>query len=131
MSKRRKRENFHINVSVIEYVDTGKSTSTCHLILMSKESFKFAWFLDNTAAAREVTIETTTVKIETDKSIISVIDAPGHRDFIKNMITGAFNSDYAMIVVPASQEQFETAIRPKVNTLEHFRRACTMGVAYP
>ncbi|KAF0986351.1 hypothetical protein HZS_7163, partial [Henneguya salminicola] len=72
----------------------------------------------------EVTIETTTDKIETDKSIVSVIDAPGHRDFIKNMITRASNADYAMIAVPAT-------IGPKINTLEHCRLAYTMGVAYP
>ncbi|KAF0985792.1 hypothetical protein HZS_2270, partial [Henneguya salminicola] len=72
MSTRRKREKFHINVIVIGHVDSGKSTTTGHLMFkagvvdkrtldkyekesreMGKESFKFAWFLDNTAAERE------------------------------------------------------------------------------
>ena len=124
------KEKKHVNLVVIGHVDAGKSTTTGHLIYkcggidkrvidsfekeaaeLGKASFKYAWVLDKLKSERErgITIDIALWKFETKKFYFTIIDAPGHRDFIKNMITGASQADVALIMVPADGN-FTTAI---------------------
>jgi len=139
----------HINIVVIGHVDSGKSTSTGHLIYkcggidkrtiekfekeaaeMGKGSFKYAWVLDKLKAERErgITIDISLWKFETTKYYITIIDAPGHRDFIKNMITGTSQADCAVLVVAAGTGEFEAGISKNGQTREHALLAYTLGV---
>ncbi|XP_075878271.1 elongation factor 1-alpha-like isoform X2 [Nelusetta ayraudi] len=143
------KEKTHINIVVIGHVDSGKSTTTGHLIYkcggidkraiekfekeaeeMGKGSFKYAWVLDKLKAERErgITIDIALWKFCTDKYYITIIDAPGHRDFIKNMITGTSQADCAVLIVSAATGDFETGISPSGQTREHVLLAYTLGV---
>jgi len=138
-----------ISVVVIGHVDSGKSTSTGHLIYkcggidkraiekfekeaqeMGKGSFKYAWVLDKLKAERErgITIDIQLMKFQTDKFNVTVIDAPGHRDFIKNMITGTSQADCAILIVAGSTGEFEAGISKDGQTREHALLAYTLGV---
>merc|ERR1711893_219984 len=139
----------HINIVVIGHVDSGKSTSTGHLIYkcggidkraiekfekeaaeMGKGSFKYAWVLDKLKAERErgITIDIALWKFETNNYEVTIIDAPGHRDFIKNMITGTSQADCAVLIVAAGVGEFEAGIAKNGQTREHALLAFTLGV---
>jgi len=143
------KEKIHINLVVIGHVDAGKSTTTGHLIYklggidkrtiekyekeasdMGKSSFKYAWVLDKLKAERErgITIDIALWKFETPKYYYTIIDAPGHRDFIKNMITGTSQADVAMLVVASGTGEFEAGIGKDGQTREHALLAYTLGV---
>lgn len=97
---------------------------------MGKGSFKYAWVLDKLKAERErgITIDITLWKFETPKYYVTVIDAPGHRDFIKNMITGTTQADCAVLIVAAGTGEFEAGISKHGQTREHALLAYTLGV---
>ncbi len=144
-----KPEKPHLNLVVIGHVDHGKSTTMGHLLYLTgaiddrtikefeeeaqrlgKETFKFAWVLDNLKEERErgLTIDLRFLKFETKKYFFTIIDAPGHRDFVKNMITGASQADAAILVVSAKRGEFEAGIGAGGQTREHAFLAYTLGV---
>jgi elongation factor 1-alpha len=121
----------HLSIVICGHVDSGKSTTTGRLIFelggipereleklkeeaaaLGKQSFAFAFYMDRQKEERErgVTISCTTKEFFTEKWHYTIIDAPGHRDFIKNMISGAAQADVCLLMVPADGN-FTTAIQ--------------------
>jgi len=68
------------------------------------------------------------MEVKTDKFFFTIIDAPGHKDFIKNMITGTSQADVAILVVPAKPGDFEAAISKDGSCREHALLAFTLGI---
>ena len=97
---------------------------------LGKGSFKYAWVLDKLKAERErgITIDIALWKFETPKYQVTVIDAPGHRDFIKNMITGTSQADCAILIIAGGVGEFEAGISKDGQTREHALLAFTLGV---
>merc|ERR1711994_239959 len=97
---------------------------------MGKGSFKYAWVLDKLKAERErgITIDIALWKFNTEKFFVTIIDAPGHRDFIKNMITGTSQADCGVLIVAAGTGEFEAGISKNGQTREHALLAYTLGV---
>jgi elongation factor 1-alpha len=141
----------HMNLVVVGHVDNGKSTTVGHLMVdlkvidqrtidaYAKESeatgkgdtFKYAWVLDSIKEERDrgVTIDLAFQKFETQKFFYTLIDAPGHRDFIKNMITGASEADAAVLVVSVKPGETEAATDPGGQAREHAFLSRTLGVS--
>ena len=136
------KEKPHINVIFVGHVDHGKSTSVGRLMFdsgnvdeqtmrklkekaqeLGKSGFEFAFVMDNLKEERErgVTIDLSYQKFMSQKYEATIIDAPGHKDFVKNMITGSSQADVAFLVVAASDGVM-------AQTKEHVWLCKTLGV---
>ncbi|MHA2003753.1 MAG: translation elongation factor EF-1 subunit alpha [Candidatus Thorarchaeota archaeon] len=143
------KEKEHLNLVVIGHVDHGKSTMTGRLLYetgavdertfqqhkeeaekLGRPSWAWAFALDRLKEERErgLTIDIAFFKFLTDKYYYTIIDAPGHKDFIKNMITGASQADVGLLVVSAKRGEFEAGVGPGGQTKEHAYLAMTLGV---
>ncbi|HJJ43884.1 MAG TPA: translation elongation factor EF-1 subunit alpha, partial [Methanocorpusculum sp.] len=132
----------HMNLAVIGHIDHGKSTTVGRILFETgavaqhildgykkeaeskgKGSFEFAWVMDSLKEERErgITIDIAHKKFETPKFNFTVVDCPGHRDFVKNMITGASQADAAIIVVSGTEGPME-------QTKEHVFLSKTLGI---
>ena len=137
------KEKEHLNLAFVGHVDHGKSTTVGRLMFdsgnmddntlrklkdkaeeLGKGGFEFAFVMDNLKEERErgVTIDLAHKKFETDNRMYTIIDAPGHKDFIKNMITGASQADCAVVVVAATDSVM-------AQTKEHIFLCKTLGVS--
>src|SRR2546430_3773484 len=132
----------HLNLVFIGHVDHGKSTTVGRILYdtgnidphelenlkklaeqMGKATFEFAFVMDQVKEERErgLTIDVAHKRFDTDKYYFTIIDAPGHRDFVKNMITGTSQADAAVLVVGGAEGV-------QTQTKEHIFLARTLGV---
>ena len=136
--------------SHLGHVDSGKSTIMGHLLFLTgvvdqremhrytmdsetigKSSFRYAWVLDGQEEERErgVTIDVAVSSFETEHKIVTLLDAPGHRDFVPNMINGTAQADVAILVINSTKGEFETGMKVDGQTREHIILAKSLGIS--
>lgn len=143
------KDKEHMNLVIIGHIDHGKSTMMGCLLIKSgavtdrearelekiakeydRETWSYAYVFDRLKEERQrgITIDLAFRKFETDSKYFTIIDAPGHADFVKNMITGASQADAAILVVSGKKGEMEVGIAANGQTREHAYLAQTLGV---
>ncbi|MFX0031918.1 MAG: translation elongation factor EF-1 subunit alpha [Candidatus Hodarchaeota archaeon] len=146
MSSKQKQ---HLNLVIIGHIDHGKSTMMGALLIetgavtdreareleklakeFDRDSWSYAFVFDKLKEERQrgITIDLAFRKFETPNKYFTIIDAPGHADFVKNMITGASQADAAILVVSGKKGEMEVGIAANGQTREHAYLAQTLGV---
>ena len=139
----------HVSIVFIGHVDAGKSTLGGQLLIltgmvdqrtvdkfrreaaeMGRESWVYSWALDSTKQERSkgITVEVGRAHFETDKRAYSILDAPGHKSFVPNMIGGASQADVGVLVISARSGEYEAGFEKGGQTREHAILAKTQGV---
>lgn len=139
----------HVSIVFIGHVDAGKSTLGGQLLIltgmvdqrtvdkfrreaaeMGRESWVYSWALDSTKQERTkgITVEVGRAHFETDKRSYSILDAPGHKSFVPNMIGGASQADVGVLVISARSGEYEAGFEKGGQTREHAILAKTQGV---
>ncbi len=139
----------HLNLVIIGHIDHGKSTLMGAMLIKSgaisdreareleklakeydRESWSYAYVFDRLKEERQrgITIDLAFRKFETKTKYFTIIDAPGHADFVKNMITGASQADAAILVISGKKGEMEVGIAANGQTREHAYLAQTLGV---
>ncbi|XP_057416669.1 uncharacterized protein LOC130711182 isoform X1 [Lotus japonicus] len=140
----------HLNVVFIGHVDAGKSTTGGQILFLSgqvdertiqkyekeakdksRESWYMAYIMDTNEEERVKgkTVEVGRAHFETETSRFTILDAPGHKSYVPNMISGASQADIGVLVISARKGEFETGYEKGGQTREHVQLAKTLGVA--
>ncbi|MEE9377018.1 MAG: translation elongation factor EF-1 subunit alpha [Candidatus Lokiarchaeia archaeon] len=143
------KQKSHLNLVIIGHIDHGKSTMMGALLIEAgavsereareleklakeydRDSWSYAFVFDRLKEERQrgITIDLAFRKFETKSKYFTIIDAPGHADFVKNMITGASQADAAILVVSGKKGEMEVGIAANGQTREHAYLAQTLGV---
>jgi len=146
-----KSKKDYVNVVFIGHVDAGKSTIGGHLMYLTgqvdkrtlekfekdareigRESWYLSWALDTQAEEREKgkTVQVGRASFETEKKHYTILDAPGHKSFVPNMIGGAAQADLAVLVISARKGEFEAGLERGGQTKEHAMLVKTAGVRH-
>ncbi|XP_065839106.1 eukaryotic peptide chain release factor GTP-binding subunit ERF3A-like [Oscarella lobularis] len=141
----------NLNIIFIGHVDAGKSTIGGHLMYLTgqvdkrtlekyekeakeknRETWYLSWALDTNLEEREKgkTVEVGRASFDTDTKHFTILDAPGHRSFVPNMISGAQQADIGILVISARKGEFETGFERGGQTREHATLAKTAGVKH-
>merc|ERR1739838_872059 len=144
-------DNEHVNVVFIGHVDAGKSTIGGQIMYLTgmvdkrtlekyereakeknRETWYLSWYMDTNLEEREKgkTVEVGRGFFETDKKHFTMLDAPGHKSFVPNMIGGASQADLAVLVISARKGEFETGFERGGQTREHAMLVKTAGVKH-
>ncbi|KAJ7568170.1 hypothetical protein O6H91_01G021200 [Diphasiastrum complanatum] len=140
----------HLNVVFIGHVDAGKSTIGGQILYLSnmvddrtiqkyereakdknRESWYMAYIMDTNEEerAKGITVEVGRAFFETKKTRFTILDAPGHKNYVPNMISGASQADVGVLVIAARKGEFETGFERGGQTREHAQLAKTLGVS--